>query len=548
VVVDAGQKTMVVIWGRRGAMRLLHLLLHYLVGALPLKCQSCRHSRPVGQVPLVGFLRIVAWCAPNVPGTRWVGGYRDMSNAAHGLLIGCPAQGMMEHVTRVSLPPAIEPFYRCPRRNQSVVLFRGRVDLVGTASAEPHRGGIVLDWLPTPTLRCWARGPLSELAMELMSGTENLNLVPQTPTRGVPRQAKTTRGGSRSASQRFETDIRLSGVECGDASVALSYALLHIVNFPKLHGPSVAWPDGTMASGRLRLEGGGWTIVMDRIPGTRTLHDELKGSGGFGLTHTARVLRTSGDMFTPAELKSFVEAFTYFCWLCAETRCGPILPVGFDSRENAVWSLWKPTRTESFTSAATWLDMVHANEAKALFPTFMARWGDPYWREVVAHAIDYLIEAGRPNPVDRAIVMAQILLETLSYSWLVVERSLLTHGGFEDRRRSAAENICAMMTDMGVPVAMPANFGALERIRTGRGRAARDGPDALVITRNGIIHRRRRAPTGPRDFDPLIDAWRLGAWDSELAVLRLCGFMGQYRSRLSDEVEPVPWQQVVLRR
>jgi len=46
----------------------------------------------------------------------------------------------------------------------------------------------------------------------------------------------------------------------------------------------------------------------------------------------------------------------------------------------------------------------------------------------IAYTIDYLIEADRPNPVDRAIVMAQILLETLSYSWLVVERSLWRPG------------------------------------------------------------------------------------------------------------------------
>jgi hypothetical protein len=454
----------------------------------------------------------------------------------------------MGRMTPVILPPAIEPFYRCVRRNQPVVLLRGRVDLVGAKGSERHRGGIVLDWLPTPTVRCWVRGPLTELAMELMDDTVAVNLVPQIPTCLVPPQAKTTRGGSRSASQRFETDTHLLDVECGDASVPLSYALLHIANFPKLHGPSVKWPDGTMAPGRLRFEGGGWTILMDRVPGTWTLHDELKANGGFGLTHTARVQRTSGKTFTAAELKSFVEAFNYFCWLCAETRCGPVFPVGFDSQDSAVWSRWNPTRTESFTSSATWLDMVHANEAKALFPMFMTRFGDPYWREVLAHAIDYLIEAGRPNPLQRAIIMAQILLETLSYSWLVVERALLTHAGFESKKRNAAENIRDMLTDMGIPVAMPSSLGALARIHTRGGRPAIDGPDALVISRNGIIHRRpRAATTGPPDYSPLMDVWRLGAWYSELAILCLCGFMGQYRNRLNDNaltgtVEAVPWR------
>jgi hypothetical protein len=451
----------------------------------------------------------------------------------------------MERVMHVSAPAAVEPFYTCARSNQPIVLFRGRVDLVGITSTERHRGGIVLDWLPFPTVRCWVRGPASELATQSIMGDAEVEIVPRTPPGRVPRQSKTTRGGPRSAPQGFETGSQLLGVECGDASAPLSYTLLHIANFPKLHGPYVAWPDGSIVPGRLRFEGGGWTIVADPVPGTGALHDELQENGGFGLTHTARVQRTSGDTFTTAEVKTLVEAFTYFCWLCAEARCGPLLPVGFDGQDSAVWSRWNPTRAESFTSAATWLDKVHAGEAEALFPTFMARFDDPYWREVVIHAVEYLVEAGRPNTLQRAIVMAQILLETLSYSWLVEERALRTHTSFE--RHTAAENIRTMLVDMCIPVAMPTKLAALAATRTRNGQPA-DGPQALVLTRNGIIHRRRREVTGPIDFAPLIDAWRLGAWYSELAVLRLCGFGGQYRNRLSDNVwtgavEQVPWRQ-----
>ncbi len=262
---------------------------------------------------------------------------------------------------QVSVPSAVEPFYTCARRNQPIVLFRGRVDLVGTTSTERHRGGIVLDWLPSPTVRCWVRGPASELATESIMGGAEVEIVPRIPPRRVPRQSRTTRGGPRSALQGFETGSQLLGVE--------------------------------------------------------------KENGGFGLTHTARVQRTSGGTFTAAKVNTLVEAFTYFCWLCAEARCGPLLPVGFDGQDSAVWSRWNPTRTESFTRAATWLDTVHAGEAEALFPAFMARFGDPYWREVLIHAVEYLVEAGRPNTLQRAIVMAQILLETLSRSHTHEERA-----------------------------------------------------------------------------------------------------------------------------
>jgi hypothetical protein len=288
---------------------------------------------------------------------------------------------------------------------------------------------------------------------------------------------------------------------------------------------------------------------MDPAPGTSALHQELKKNRGFGLTHTARVQRTSGELFTVKELVTLVEAFTFFCWLCTETRCGPLLPVGFDSRGNAAWSRWSPTRTESFTTAETWLDRVHGGQAEALFPLFMSRFTDPYWRGVLTHAVEYLIEAGRPDTLQRAIVMTQVLLETLSYSWLTEERTI----GFQDNR--AAQNIRAMLKDMGISVAIPAKFEALAAMRARNGQRVTDGPHAVVTTRNAIIHRRRdrddgygegESPTADQHRE-LIEAWLLGAWYSELAVLRLCGFEGLYHNRLSDNghagiVEPVPWR------
>ena len=450
--------------------------------------------------------------------------------------------GMINNVVQFSAPAGVEPFYSCAHANQPIVLFRGRVDLVGTASTERHRGGIVLDWLPSPTLTTWARGAASELATDSIMGSADVTITPRTARRGVPRQAKTTRGGRRKAAMSFETSSHLLTYECGDGTAALSHGLLHVANFPRLQGRPVAWPDGSIGPGRLLFEGGGWSVTIDPVQHVAALEDELKKDGGFALTHTAKVERTSGATFTSAELQDLTDAITFFCWLCTEVRCGPMLPVGFNEQGQAVWARWSPTRTESFPAARTWLDTLHASEAETLFPTFMARFGDPYWRQVLSHAIAYLVEAGRPDTVERAIIMAQVLLEAASYSWLVEERKLRTHDSFEDR--TAAQNIRAMLLDMRVPVAIPKNLTALATARSKRGTPV-DGPQALVLKRNENIHRRRPAPAS--NYDPLIDAWRLGAWYSELAVLRLCGFAGQYRSRLSDNVwtgavEPVPWR------
>jgi hypothetical protein len=253
------------------------------------------------------------------------------------------------------------------------------------------------------------------------------------------------------------------------------------------------------------------------------------------------VERLSAETFSVADLEELTDTLTYFWWLCAEVRCGPAFPVGFDVHERPVWSRWHHTVIEHFSDAATWLDKVHLGEAEALFPTFIDRMATPYWRLVLTHAIPNLIDATRPHTVERAITMEQVLLEAVSYSWLVEERKLRTHEQYE--KRKAVQNIREMLVDMQVPVAIPAKLTALATTRNPKGQPV-DGPQAFVYKRNEIVHRRCAAPIS--NYDPIIEAWLLGAWYCEWAVLRICGFDGQYRNRLSDNVwvgtvEDVPW-------
>jgi hypothetical protein len=171
----------------------------------------------------------------------------------------------------------------------------------------------------------------------------------------------------------------------------------------------------------------------------------------------------------------------------------------------------------------------------------MARFADPYWRHVVILSIQHLLAAGRPQPLERAIVMAQVLLETVSYSWLLNETKARTHLSY--KKHYAAQNIRTMMLDMGIPVTVPKRLSALATTRT-KDRHLADGPRALILTRNELVH--RKVSNLGVNYDIIEDAWRLGAWYADLTVLRLCGFNGMYRSRLQEDkamgvVEPVPW-------
>jgi hypothetical protein len=69
-----------------------------------------------------------------------------------------------------------------------------------------------------------------------------------------------------------------------------------------------------------------------------------------------------------------------------------------------------------------------------------------------------------------------------------------------------------------------------------------DSPHALTEIRNNITHPERPAQYSNAYFE----AWSLGLWYLELALLRICGYNGSYSNRLVaklvGEVEDVPWR------
>ena len=265
--------------------------------------------------------------------------------------------------------------------------------------------------------------------------------------------------------------------------------------------------------GRQLFDGGGWHVVVDEVQGADDLVKKLEEAGGFAITHVARVERPSGGTFSVGELEEFTEAFSHFWRLCAEARCGPAFPVGFDTQGHPAWSRWHPTGTEPFPNASTWLDKAHPAEAEALFTTFMDRMATPYWRLVLTHAIAYLIDATRPDTVERAITMAQVLLEAVSYSWLVEERKLRTHDEYEERK--AVQNIREMLMDMKVPVAIPTKLTALAATRNPKGHPV-DGPQALCTsaTRSCIVGARHRSRATTQSLKLGASAPGTASWSS----------------------------------
>ena len=135
--------------------------------------------------------------------------------------------------------------------------------------------------------------------------------------------------------------------------------------------------------------------------------------------------------------------------------------------------------------------------------------------------------------VDTGILLAQIALERLSWTYCVLDKGIAREKDFRPRGLSAAKKLRLLLHDLSIPAAIPPEFLTLQA-------GFKDGPEAITELRNSLVH-----PDKSRAFSPgsFAEAWRLSLWYLDLVLLRICGHTGNYANRCAcrwvGEVEPV---------
>lgn len=442
---------------------------------------------------------------------------------------------------RARLPPAVQPYYSHDAANKRVLLCRAPVRITGQSGEGSYRGEYRVEWLPRPTVMAAMYGELAPITFEAAMSPETVTTEPELPPDRVPSPPRNRRSGATRQGSHWQT--RSLHLEVGDGGARLVRGLLHLVNWPDLHGAEVRYPGGS-TPGRYLLECDRWAITVDRMWRADGRMKAAAITGGYAMSHVAEVRRRGGETFGPPDLRELDEAASYVGSFAHGFRCGGVLPVGFDDEGRARWSKWTTGWVEGVPGAWSWLDSMHPEQLAELFPGFMARWSAPYWQRILRLAIRYYVETNVPSTIDLAIALAQVILEMLSHAWLVVERTLMTEEAFNSGKHPATRNIREMLEDMGIPTGIPERLSNLAGWRPG-GKTL-DGPWAIVELRNQLIHSRPQPTAEPIDYGPRVDAWKLATWYVELAILRLCGYGGVYRDRIRgepyvDAVDPVPW-------
>lgn len=429
-----------------------------------------------------------------------------------------------------SLPAALEPAYPFVPANASIPLYKGPLRFDTPNGTYSMQGVMEIAWEPSPRLRYASAENLPLELAPLVFGQVNADGYPEDTT-VVPDMPS----GTWDPVEEPTADGYLTHLDIGSGD-EFSHVTFGIANFMDYLG---AWVrhDEHAARGRVEMVGCGWHLTIDDRHDKEETFKHLKRRGGYAVTHVGQVRRSDGRSFNRSEAQEILDGLYWFLSFVKGSACGPLLPVGFDQSGAATWARWGVPTIARWPGSIGWADEHRPEELARLFPGFIEKWLDTYWRRAVYIGVGYYLEANGPTTVERALSQAQVVLEMLAHAVLVEGG----HKTLEDLKPIGV-GIARLLEHFGVPIEIPEELPELRAEAKGAGWES--GPWAVTALRNEIIHAKRGASERP--FRVTIQAWKLISWYVELVLLALFGFDGEYGSRLKwprwvGQVELVPW-------
>ena len=327
-----------------------------------------------------------------------------------------------------------------------------------------------------------------------------------------------------------------------DKASLMSYIIFHLFNFKNIIGMRrvVEKADGS-STARVDLETEGWQIEIKSLTKSDDFFKHLNEIGGFCLTHVGCLRRKDDSLFDGKSAWPILNALRHYFSFSRGCWCGPVCMVGFDRSDNRVWECWSSPK-DGWNFFFSWFDPHHCEQLAALFPGFIAKWQNDNWREALSEVIYwYLNSNNSARGIDAGIILTQAALERLSYEYAVKDRRLMEAEGF--KKLNASDKYRLLFSSLSIPIDIPHPLSEMGKLAKQRNWA--DSPHALTEIRNSLVHPEHK--NHAQFHGAYFEAWKLGLWYLELALLRVCGYKGTYGNRLTakfvGQVETVPWCQ-----
>jgi len=429
-----------------------------------------------------------------------------------------------------AIPRALTARYQSASLNPTIRL--GWVDLLIRVKAlsEQKKALVSLVCEPSPRIIFETDGVGTELFFASIDAEEEVEIltttVPTLPRRRLHRFAEHFTGYFPRTAFGTGTDLYRVGFS--------------LFNFPDVMGPVVRTKRGTVrraTAGRLVLKSDEWFVVFDP---SHDLRDKLRlarARGAHFVSHAGIVGRSDDSTFSADEVEELMEGLYFLISFALGRRTGPVLPYGiYKGRERPAWTHWSVRSTDPVRSRATWFDPHYPESLNDLFGPFLNLWRQPESRRVLRSVVSWYVQAHDPDPIENAIVSAQIAMEALAECF--PHRPELDDPSLG---KDVAGRQARLLKRAQIPLAIPPELAALEK--AGGSQVWKNGPHATTSLRNDIVHpdKRHRWPS-----EAMVDAWKLQLWYLELTVLAWLGYQGVHNRRTKTErwvgaVEPVPW-------
>jgi hypothetical protein len=336
----------------------------------------------------------------------------------------------------------------------------------------------------------------------------------------------------------------------GDGATAIDHIVFHLMDYQTPghpFEPSCPFSAKLVVPRGVRdLSAAGWEIRLRKCSENDLTVNWYEYNdvvwGRWDLARIGYVRREDGLSFTGETALDLLDALQAYWSLLSGFSCAVVLPVGFDSQRNRIWEHWP-----SPVHAPEIVHSLHPEiPGDGFFEGFLKRWENEGWRDAI-RAIEYwyLVSNSMGNHADAGIVLAQAALERLSYQYVVRDRKLLRRESFKDLAPS--DQFRLLLVSLGIPTDIPESLEGLSKFIGKMAKKERwvDAPHALTEIRNSIVHAEKKQYGNLNLPDVYSDAWRLGLWLLELALLRVLGYDGNYVNRLRDGDhllgDPIPW-------
>lgn len=318
-----------------------------------------------------------------------------------------------------------------------------------------------------------------------------------------------------------------------------------LVNFPDYPGAAIQDTSKSLTyAGRLALPFSQGEIRVDQIHEVKELHKQAAREGGFVITHVGEFIPAAGHVMSEQAVKLLALLHNWFGF-CRGAWTGPVFPQGLRGDE-VVWEHLASWRLDEGRAVPSWLPDRHPIDLQEAFGGFARLWENDEWREPLATAIAWYVEANaRRTAHETRVILAQVALEMLAYVVAVETERLHARSDFD--HLSAAGRIRTLLQVLDIPAPVPAHFVEVQRLVTDE---VFDGPGLITFVRNKLIHAtaKSRAAVAAVSGVQRWECGQLALQYLELVLLALLGHNGRYAQRAwrgwkGDDEIYVPWRQ-----